>query len=185
MTWLLPTLILSFGDVAVAAPPLPTPVFVLAQTNVPGGKTKPPAKSTVKPAASDANGDGDGKSDSSDEDSSSEGGDEKKKKGGSGDFMTSLLIMGGIFLFFWLVFIRPQSKQIKEHKKLVEALKVGDPIVTQGGMFGRIVGFDDANNAVNLEISKGVRVRILRAQVARHQGSTDGKKDNESKASKP
>ena len=147
MTWLLPTLILSFGDLASAtAPALPS--MVVAQNKVPGGDSQP---SKAPEGAAES--------------SESEG----QAKQQDGSFLTSLMIMGAIFLFFWLVFIRPQSKQMKQHQKLVSELKVGDPIVTQGGMFARIVGFDDEKNAVNLEISKGVRVLMLRGQVARRQ----------------
>ncbi len=161
MTWLLPTLMLSFGNVTPAAALAPTGLFV-AQVDVPGGD------STAASAAPDGPAE-----DGSDKGESTEKGEDKKQ--GGGDFLTSLMIMGAIFLFFWLVFIRPQSKQMKEHKKLVSELKVGDPIVTQGGMFARIVGFDDEKNAVNLEISKGVRVLMLRGQVARRQDDSKGK----------
>ncbi len=89
------------------------------------------------------------------------------------------VVMGLIFLFFWIFFIRPQNKQIKEHDNLVKGLKNGDNVVTQGGMFGTIVGFDDSTASVLLEIAKGTRVRVVRNQISRLQkqaGADQGKK---------
>ena len=176
MYWLLPTLILTFGDAAaLSPPPMPLPI-VVAQTHVPGGN-----KSDSGPAAPTGTSDAKPEKEAASE-GSSEGGQQTQD---SQSPWTMFLVMGGIFLFFWLVFIRPQSKQQKEHQKLVSALKVGDPVITQGGVFGRIAGFDEANNALHLEVAKGVRIRILRHQVARLQGAPEaGGKDDKVAARK-
>jgi preprotein translocase subunit YajC len=85
--------------------------------------------------------------------------------------MTNLVVFGGIFLIFWLFIIRPQSKQRKEHEKLVSSLKKGDDVITNSGMFGRIAGFDDEKNAVILEIANNVKIRVVRANIGAIQGS--------------
>lgn len=82
---------------------------------------------------------------------------------------STFLVMGLIFAFFWLFFIRPQNKQVKDHETLVKSLKNGDNVVTQGGMFGKIAGFDESTNSVLLEIAKGTRVRVVRNQIAKLQ----------------
>jgi preprotein translocase subunit YajC len=89
---------------------------------------------------------------------------------------TTMVMMGLIFVFFWLFLIRPQNKQMKEHQKLVESLQRGDSVITQSGIFGKIVGFDDANAAVLIEIAKDTQIKVLKAQVARRQGDAAGQK---------
>ncbi len=63
-----------------------------------------------------------------------------------------------ILVFFYLMFIRPQSKRQKEHKKLVEALTKGAEIVTNGGLLGRIVSVDE--NFVKIEVADNVQVQV-------------------------
>lgn len=89
---------------------------------------------------------------------------------------TTMVMMGLIFVFFWLFLIRPQNKQMKEHNKLVESLQRGDSVITQSGIFGKIVGFDEANLAVVIEIAKDTQIKVLKAQVARRQGDGAGPK---------
>lgn len=71
------------------------------------------------------------------------------------------IVMFGILYF---VMIRPQMKKQKEHQNFVTNLKRGDEIITQTGILGRIEGL--TNQFVTLEIAEGVRIKMLRAQVA-------------------
>jgi len=48
-----------------------------------------------------------------------------------------------MFIVLWFLMIRPQMKRAKEHQKMVSELQVGDEVVTQGGMAGRIVKVGD------------------------------------------
>ena len=64
--------------------------------------------------------------------------------------LEGLLFPLGILLFFYFLFIRPQSKRNKEHKKMVEALSKGTEVVTNGGMLGKVVDLDE--NFVQLEV---------------------------------
>jgi preprotein translocase subunit YajC len=76
-----------------------------------------------------------------------------------------LLPIALIIPVFYFLLIRPQQKKAKEHKALVAAVKRGDRVVTTGGILGVITKVID-NNEVQLEISEGVRVRILRAAIS-------------------
>ncbi|HYQ71861.1 MAG TPA: preprotein translocase subunit YajC [Gammaproteobacteria bacterium] len=83
---------------------------------------------------------------------------------GQGDALTSLLPLVFIFIVFYFLLIRPQSKKAKEHKQMVEALAKGDEIVTNGGLLGRITKVGD--NFVELEVSEGVTVKVQRQAAA-------------------
>ncbi len=69
-----------------------------------------------------------------------------------------------LFAVFWFFLIRPQMKQAKEHKTMVEALAKGDEIVTNGGMLGKIKEVGD--NFIVLEIAKEVQVKIQKNAIS-------------------
>ena len=62
---------------------------------------------------------------------------------GQGDALTSFLPLIFIFVVFYFLLIRPQSKKAKEHKQMVGALAKGDEVVTNGGLLGRITKVGD------------------------------------------
>jgi len=74
-----------------------------------------------------------------------------------------LLPMVVIFVLFWFMLIRPQMKRAKEHKQMIEALQVGDEVVTGGGVLGKVTKVTDAY--VTLEIAKGTCVVVQRPSV--------------------
>ena len=69
-----------------------------------------------------------------------------------------------IFVIFYFLLIRPQSKRAKEHKNMVANLAKGDEVATNGGLLGTITDLDD--NFVTLEIANGVEVRVQRNAIA-------------------
>ena len=83
--------------------------------------------------------------------------------GGPGDALTSFLPLIFIFIVFYFLLIRPQSKKAKEHKQMVEALAKGDEVVTNGGLLGRVTKVGD--NFVELELAEGVTVKLQRGAV--------------------
>jgi len=80
------------------------------------------------------------------------------------DPLTSLLPLVFIFVVFYFLLIRPQSKKAKEHKQMVEALAKGDEVVTSGGLLGKLVKVGD--NFVELELADGITVKLQRNAVA-------------------
>jgi preprotein translocase subunit YajC len=69
-----------------------------------------------------------------------------------------------IFVVFYFLLIRPQTKRAKEHKKMVEGLSKGDEVVTNGGLLGRIT--EVGENFVQVKIAENVEVKIQRQAVA-------------------
>ncbi len=78
--------------------------------------------------------------------------------------LTGLLPLLAIFVLFWFLFIRPQSRQQKEHANFVASLKKGDEVVTQGGIIGTVTLVED--RTVTVDVGGGTKLRILKAQVA-------------------
>ena len=84
--------------------------------------------------------------------------------GGTGSQIWSFLPIIFIFVIFYFLLIRPQQKQKKEHQNLLSNLKVGDQVLTSGGIYGKVTGMRD--NLVTLEISDKVRVKVNRGNIA-------------------
>lgn len=74
-----------------------------------------------------------------------------------------------IFVIFYFLIIRPQSKRMKTHDQFLTNLKRGDEVITSGGILGKVDGLTD--QFVTLEISDGVKIKMLRKQVAASQAS--------------
>ena len=80
-----------------------------------------------------------------------------------GGMWTTLIFFGVMILVFWLLIIRPQSKQRKKHESFLSGLNSGDKVVTGSGLIGRVAGI--SGDVVTLEIAKDVRVRVLKSAV--------------------
>lgn len=69
-----------------------------------------------------------------------------------------------LFIVFYFLLIRPQSKRAKEHKKMVEALSKGDEVLTAGGLYGKVVEVGEQH--VALEVAENLLVKVQRDSVA-------------------
>lgn len=76
----------------------------------------------------------------------------------------SLLLMGAIIVVFYFFMIRPQQKKSKEQKNFIDAVKVGDKVVTVGGAHGRIAEIED--DTVVLEVERGGRIRFSKSSIS-------------------
>lgn len=75
-----------------------------------------------------------------------------------------LFVIIATFAIFYFILIRPQQKKQKELQKTIEALKKGDRVMTNGGIFGTVAGFKD--NVLLLKISEDVKIEVLKTAVA-------------------
>lgn len=71
----------------------------------------------------------------------------------------SFLLFPLLFVLMYFLLIRPQTKKINEHKKLISELKIGDEVVTQGGLVGKITKISDSFIALSLNINIEVIVK--------------------------
>lgn len=100
--------------------------------------------------------------------------------GGSGGGLMQMAPLVLIFVVFYVLVIRPQSKKAKELQNMLKELKVKDDVVTQGGIIGRITGIKD--DEVTLQVQEGVRLRFLRSSITglRKAGEKPAEKSSES-----
>jgi preprotein translocase subunit YajC len=96
--------------------------------------------------------------------------------GGAGGAFASFVPLILIFAIMYFLLIRPQQKKIKEHRTMVEALRRGDQIVTQGGVIGKISKVKD-DGEIEVEIAEGVKVRVLKATIAQVISKTEPAKE--------
>lgn len=75
----------------------------------------------------------------------------------------SLFLIVAIFVLFYFMLIRPQSKRAKEHRDLVNKLQKGDEIVTAGGLVGKVANVDE--QFMKIMISEGVEITMQRNAV--------------------
>ena len=71
-----------------------------------------------------------------------------------------------IFVIFYFLIIRPQTKKIKEPEKMVNNLKIGNKVITSGGIVGVVREIYEKENQVGVEIAEGVVVVILKNNVS-------------------
>lgn len=76
----------------------------------------------------------------------------------------NILFIGGMFVLFYLILWRPQSKRAKEHKELVSALAKGDEVLTSGGLLGKVTKVTD--DYVTLQVAEGVELSMQKASIA-------------------
>jgi preprotein translocase subunit YajC len=81
-----------------------------------------------------------------------------------------LVLMGGVFYF---LLIRPQQKRVRAQQALVNAVEVGDEIMTTGGIFGTVVELDDDEGTVLVEIAPGTQIRMVKSGISRRLTEDD------------
>ena len=93
--------------------------------------------------------------------SASDGVQTSTRTGGSG--MTSLIMIVAMIAIFYFLMIRPQQKKQKEIKKMREALKEGDRVITAGGIHGKIKSVKE--NAFSIQIANEVIIKVDKGSV--------------------
>ena len=71
-----------------------------------------------------------------------------------------------IFVIMYFLIIRPQRNQMKKRQEMLNAIRRGDTVITEGGLIGRVTKVvGDANGEVEIEIAENTRVRVMRAKI--------------------
>jgi len=77
--------------------------------------------------------------------------------------LVSFLPLVLVFGVFYLFLIRPQQQKAKEHRTMLANLKKNDEIITNGGLYGRVLAL--ADDVITVEIAPNVKVRVSRPQI--------------------
>jgi len=85
------------------------------------------------------------------------------REGGSAGaiFMVQMVL---IFVIFYFLLIRPQSKERQRHTAMLKAIKKGDEIVTSGGIIGTVVHVDE--HRLTVRTGENTRITVDRGRVA-------------------
>ena len=83
--------------------------------------------------------------------------------GGGGMSMIIMLVLMFAILYFFM--IRPQQKRQKEIRNFQNSLQIGTKVVTGGGVHGEVKKIDIAENIIEVEIAKGVVIKVEKTYV--------------------
>ena len=82
--------------------------------------------------------------------------------------LVQLIPFALVLAIYYFVILVPLKNRQKNVEAFLSGLKVGDKVVTSGGLFGSIAKIGD--DAVQLQIAPNVRVDISRAAIVGYQG---------------
>ena len=99
--------------------------------------------------------------------------------GPAGFELVSFLPLILIFVVFWFLMIRPQQKKMKQHREMIAAIRRGDRVLTGGGIIGTVSKVLN-DSELQVEISEGVRVKVMRSTVSEVLAKTEPAKSRAS-----
>ena len=85
--------------------------------------------------------------------------------------LVSLVPIFLVFGIFYFLLLAPMRKRQKALQKVVEGLKRGDKVVTNGGLIGEIAAVED--RIVHLKLGENMKVRVLKSAIAGLEGSAE------------
>lgn len=81
----------------------------------------------------------------------------------------SIIYIVALFAILYFLMIRPQQKRQKQHSAMINSLKVGDHVVTVGGLLGSIIKIKDTS--IIVRVADKVHIEILKNAISQ---VTDG-----------
>ena len=75
-----------------------------------------------------------------------------------------LFVLLAMFVLMYVLLIRPQRQQQRRHAEMLDALKVGDEIITAGGIYGDVTGVQE--DRVTLEIAEDVEIEVAKRAIS-------------------
>jgi len=95
--------------------------------------------------------------------------------GGGTGFGTFLIPLALMFAIMYFMVIMPQQRQRKKTQEMLGALKTGDKIITNGGIYGTVSGLDGDSVILKISSEPQVKIRVARAAIAQVEASEDAK----------
>jgi len=85
-------------------------------------------------------------------------------------FLVQIFPFALMLIIFYLLVLMPMRRRQRKIQDFQSSLKVGDKVVTTGGIFGQVTEVRDKDAAVQLQIADRVRIRVSRAAIAGYEG---------------
>ena len=82
----------------------------------------------------------------------------------TGQMVSTLVTFGLVFVVFYFLIIRPQNKKLKEAKKMIDAVKKGDKVVTIGGVHGTVHSVKEGT--VIVKVDDDCRIEFSKSAIA-------------------
>lgn len=79
---------------------------------------------------------------------------------GAGSAFSAFIPIILIFVVFYFLLIRPQQKRMKDHQAMLNAVRRGDKVVTNGGIVGTVTKVLTDERELQIEIAENVRIRV-------------------------
>jgi len=80
------------------------------------------------------------------------------------DILFQIMPLVLIFLVFYFLIIRPQQNKIKDHNAMVNSVKKGDEVITQGGLIGKVSKVSD--DEVVIDFGNNVSIKAIKSTLA-------------------
>jgi preprotein translocase subunit YajC len=96
--------------------------------------------------------------------------------GGGGDGFTAMMPLVLIFVIFYFLLIRPQQKQRRVHREMLENLRRGDEVITGGGIIAKVTKVN-SETEVTVEIADDIKVTLARGTITAVVGKEDAPGD--------
>ncbi len=87
---------------------------------------------------------------------------------GQSQTLTTFLPVAVILAIFYFLILLPMKRRQTKIQEFQDSLKVGDKIVTTGGIYGKVTRTTD--KTLQVEIADRVRIEVSRAAIAGYQG---------------
>jgi preprotein translocase subunit YajC len=101
----------------------------------------------------------------------------------AGFFVLILLVL----FLLWLILVRPQSRRRQAQQAMIDHLRVGDEVLTAGGLFATVRAIDE--DEVTVELSPGTEARLAKRAIAAviplEEGGSEDDEDSLTEAPEP
>jgi preprotein translocase subunit YajC len=87
---------------------------------------------------------------------------------GQGNPVVQLVPFALVLAIFYFVILLPMKKRQKKVQEFLSALKVGDRVITSGGIYGSIAKMNE--QSVHLQVAQNVRLEVARSAIVGYQG---------------
>jgi preprotein translocase subunit YajC len=101
----------------------------------------------------------------------------------TGSMVSTLVTFGLVFVIFYFLIIRPQNKKQKETRKMIEAVKKGDKVITAGGVHATV--YTVKEKTIILKVDDNTKMEFSKSAIASVETKGEEKTEIESVSEKP